>query len=571
MSASIYERPRSLISDITDKKDFWKLAVKVKDKWTVIKDGKEHLELVIVDAKGNEIQLIIPTGYKAMYDKILQENNTYTLSNFNVQNNNLAFKACDHKYLLKWTGGTTADDVNRHTITSANIKFKPFAEILSGKWKADLLVHVIGLVQDIGYCQLTEGTGKKLQVNFTMKDLSDISLNCTLWEEYAGRFIRFSNERKETGPVVVMLKYCKIKEEGRYPLSVSNTYSFTKLYINDDIDEIKLFRDSLPKDDVVQSQSQLMCTQSSSSSQFTSEDDLLTNTMVLPLSHVIQLDQISYCVTVAKIEKVNSTKNGWYYFACHKCPKIAKGDKPPYTCEDGHNTETEIVRYKLEFDVSDALEKATFVVWDREVTQMLGVSAAQLRTNMIQAGITNRFEYPLMMDGLAEKTMVFKVKWQPRWKSCSVVTFKDSPAFVAQVRAKFQDYQAPAPPIVDVDILPMVQDNVGDKNVDDDYVILSANEVSGSADFDPETLSQLTPPSNLKHSDTSKNWDALSQLTPTSNYVIAELSNEVPESLKTPAQQKPTDAGTLATAHQDLIPPKQSSSKRVKLIKQEKK
>jgi len=52
-------------------------------------------------------------------------------------------------------------------------------------------------------------------------------------------------------------------------------------------------------------------------------------------------------LTVAKIEKVNSTKKGWYYFACHKCPKIAKGDKPPYTCEDGHNTETEIVRYVI--------------------------------------------------------------------------------------------------------------------------------------------------------------------------------------------------------------------------------
>jgi hypothetical protein len=37
-----------------------------------------------------------------------------------------------------------------------------------------------------------------------------------------------------------------------------------------------------------------------------------------------------------------------------------------------------------------------------------------------QAGIINRFEFPLMMDDLAEKTMVFKVKWQPRWKSCSV-------------------------------------------------------------------------------------------------------------------------------------------------------
>ena len=45
------ERPFQRISDINDKKDFWKLAVKVKDKWTVVKDGKEHLELVIVDDK----------------------------------------------------------------------------------------------------------------------------------------------------------------------------------------------------------------------------------------------------------------------------------------------------------------------------------------------------------------------------------------------------------------------------------------------------------------------------------------------------------------------------------------
>jgi hypothetical protein len=32
-------------------------------------------------------------------------------------------------------------------------------------------VDVIGVVQDMGYCQLNDTTGKKLQVNFTMKDL----------------------------------------------------------------------------------------------------------------------------------------------------------------------------------------------------------------------------------------------------------------------------------------------------------------------------------------------------------------------------------------------------------------
>jgi hypothetical protein len=45
------ERPFEFIADITDKKDMWKLAVRVKEKWTVVKDGKEHVEMIIVDAK----------------------------------------------------------------------------------------------------------------------------------------------------------------------------------------------------------------------------------------------------------------------------------------------------------------------------------------------------------------------------------------------------------------------------------------------------------------------------------------------------------------------------------------
>ncbi|AES98119.1 plant OB fold protein, putative [Medicago truncatula] len=210
------ERPCQFIGDVTDKSDFWKLTVRVKDKWTVVKDGKEHLEMIIVDVKGRDIQVVIPTTYKATYDKILEENATYTLCNFQV-------------------------------------------------------VNAIGVVQEMGFCQLNQGTGKKLQVNFTMKDLSDISINCTLWEEYAAQFIKYNSERKEGGSVVVMLKYTKIKEEGRFPLSVSNTYTFTKLYINEDIHEINLFKGSLPREEQNQSQSQLLCTQSYGSSQLSSE------------------------------------------------------------------------------------------------------------------------------------------------------------------------------------------------------------------------------------------------------------------------------------------------------------
>jgi len=39
-------------------------------------------------------------------------------------------------------------------------------------------------------------------------------MNCSLWDDYAGKFIKFNNDNKENGPIIVMLKYGKIKEEG---------------------------------------------------------------------------------------------------------------------------------------------------------------------------------------------------------------------------------------------------------------------------------------------------------------------------------------------------------------------
>lgn len=44
-------RPLEFLRDINKKKDFWKLTIKIRNKCIVVKDGKEHIEMVIVDAK----------------------------------------------------------------------------------------------------------------------------------------------------------------------------------------------------------------------------------------------------------------------------------------------------------------------------------------------------------------------------------------------------------------------------------------------------------------------------------------------------------------------------------------
>jgi len=59
------------------------------------------------------------------------------------------------------------------------------------------------------------------------------------------------------------------------------------------------------------------------------------------------------------------------------------------------------------------------------------------------AGITNRFDYPMIIETIAEKTLVFKVKWQPKWKSFSVVSYKGGDAFVNQISSKFPIVQVP--------------------------------------------------------------------------------------------------------------------------------
>lgn len=84
---------------------------------------------------------MIPTTYKALYDQILNENNTCTLNDYQIGANDLLFKAYDHKYRLKWTSGTTSINVNVHDILNPLLKFKPFSEIIYEKWRVDLLVR----------------------------------------------------------------------------------------------------------------------------------------------------------------------------------------------------------------------------------------------------------------------------------------------------------------------------------------------------------------------------------------------------------------------------------------------
>ncbi|KAK2379080.1 replication protein A 70 kDa DNA-binding subunit B [Trifolium repens] len=504
------------IKDINDRKDLWKIAVKVRDKWTSQKEGKEYLELVVVDSKGDDIFVIVPNELKSKFEKEIPivEKNTYTMQNFQVTKNQEKFKSSHHEFMLKFNGGTKVSECNKHDITDT-LHFKDFTEIVCNKFREDFLYDIIAAVDEIGYTQPHVGS-KKVQVNLKLKDVSDVTLNCTLWEDYATKFLNFLNGNNDSGPTIICMKYAKIKKEGKYPLTISNTWSTTKLWINDGLPEILEFKkrfvaaiDKGTISAVSNSMSQRMSqsyggSQYSSGSQFTPEQKFYHNAEVMPLNKIVELTQETKCVTVVNCVKVKPSRNGWYYQACFQCPKQAVGDAPPYKCSDDHSTQTEILRYKLDIEVENCKVRASFVFWDRECAQLLNQSAEQLRAKMIKDGLTDPLDYPQAMDDIGGRRMAVKVKWQPNWKSGSVMAIMVDDEAIDKVQSQFlpaempntqnEDLQNKEPELEEIESQDMLPD---ESTASVDNNVIPMLDLSATDEIGTENLEFKTPQKRL--------------------------------------------------------------------------
>ncbi|PNX56860.1 hypothetical protein L195_g050099, partial [Trifolium pratense] len=157
--------------------------------------------------------------------------------------------------------------------------------------------YIIDMVDELGFQQPHHGN-RKVQSNFVLRDLGNNVINCTLWKNYALKFFNIQNKAND-GPIVVFIKYAKIKSAGKYTLTISNTWTTTKLFINENVPEIIEFKKSLTAGiengtvaAVAETPSQMM-SQSSGGTQFTpyTPEQKFYHNEVMPLSKIVQLPQ----------------------------------------------------------------------------------------------------------------------------------------------------------------------------------------------------------------------------------------------------------------------------------------
>lgn len=65
---------------------------------------------------------------------------TYTLSNFMVTPNDLVFKTTSHRSSVKFTRGTSVNDVDKNVTPFKTDNFTLFVDIITGRFKKDILI-----------------------------------------------------------------------------------------------------------------------------------------------------------------------------------------------------------------------------------------------------------------------------------------------------------------------------------------------------------------------------------------------------------------------------------------------
>lgn len=90
--------------------------------------------MFICDAQGGDIHVVVPATHVFVFDNKLALDHTYTVSNFKVHPNLLAFKPSSHKFWVKFTGGTSIGDDNKNEIPPKPLVFTKFSDIINGNF-----------------------------------------------------------------------------------------------------------------------------------------------------------------------------------------------------------------------------------------------------------------------------------------------------------------------------------------------------------------------------------------------------------------------------------------------------
>ncbi|KAG5092338.1 hypothetical protein JHK82_051116 [Glycine max] len=402
-----------------------KLSVRITDLWFIgIPEKTKQAEMVVVDSDGDEIHVVCKQDQLKSHKSDLKENLTYVMHNFKVIKNDGKFRVCDHEYKLCFTGVTVVRQRDMKQLPFRKFRFVGFSSVIAGHFKIGLFV---------------------------------------VWENYCLQFLSYLNDIEDERPIVILLTHARIKEAQRsYPALVSNSFTASKLMINDLVLEIQEFRESL-LDLGIEVRSIL--------TPIGQGNVFLSKTEVKNISQINVSSEEFVCVTVAKITTIVMDNYSWCYPACGQCYKKADMQTVPFTCPCGKENDQPVLRYRVK-------------VMDRECAQLIGQSANEVNRLKIEDGDVDLNASPQALDRLLGCFLAFKVKVQPRFMNSVVLKYSDESDLINVVLDMIPDSEQSLSITADLD---------GSMLASSEPIEFESQFVSVTGDHDPLLRIPLTP------------------------------------------------------------------------------
>ncbi|KAL8245880.1 hypothetical protein R6Q59_007096 [Mikania micrantha] len=244
----------------------------------------------------------------------------------------------------------------------------------------------------------------------------------TLWDKYEKQFSDYLSKHHDVTTIVIVLQFGRLKWFGAKPC-VSNAFNnVTRLFINDDINEINSFKQSLLERPEKETSSSSRRT--TSSLIYSLRDEFLVNNDFCKVAELLEIMEVKSVIIVATIIHVDPQIE-WYYDACTKCNKKVNKEvirtkkdegsddfeeKKVLTCKTpkcaGEAIST-TQRFKLHIQVQDPTGITSFTIFDGEATRIFKKTAKEILEKYLEGGYNKSLLDEF--DDLVDKKYRFKI------------------------------------------------------------------------------------------------------------------------------------------------------------------
>nr|XP_043625516.1 uncharacterized protein LOC122596938 [Erigeron canadensis] len=374
--------------------------------------------MVLVDEKGAKIQCTVKKELVPMFDELIKEDTSVIIKRFGVGKNDDPFPIVQHKLKCNFYKTTEVQHGVPFTYSGYGFSFLPFNEITVTKArdKDTLNIDVIGCVSWCGNLEVFKSA--------TQTRKSGRTPRCTLWNDYAVQFNAFLEQNKSEEHVIAIMQHALINE-WKENLIVQTDKFGTRIFINEDIQEANDFRRRLILKEGV---NEVSHTTLASQTVYPIRLEFILNTDKKQLDEVRDSEETGDFVVVATIAMLEQ-EFGWFFIGCRKDGKkvitkmeylevaneneltdeLISAPADSLWCRKEKAIATEVVpKFRVTMRVQDSTGSASFVMWDRDVQKLLGLSANDIHQR--QLNNNDDESYPHELEGLLNVKVACKIK-----------------------------------------------------------------------------------------------------------------------------------------------------------------